>query len=98
MRISDWSSDVCSSDLGAGDLRVGEDDGWHGGIVVAVLVARHRVARGQFCAIGGHVDELVPSRYIARRVNAWNRRFEVVIDDDSKIGRASCRERVCQYV
>src|SRR3546814_16140086 len=25
------------------------------------------------------------SRYIARRVNAWNRRFEVVIDDDSTI-------------
>ena len=49
------------------------------------MVARHRVARGQFCAIGGHVDELVPSRYIARRVNAWNRRFEVVIDDDSTI-------------
>src|SRR3546814_19109716 len=40
MRISDWSSDVCSSDL---------------------------------------------SLYIARRVNAWNRRFEVVIDDDSTI-------------
>src|SRR3546814_10736120 len=32
------------SEAGAGDLRVGEDDGWHGGIVVAVLVARPRVA------------------------------------------------------
>src|SRR3546814_3911835 len=85
MRISDWSSDVCSSDLGqpdAGDLRIGEHHRWHSAIVIAVLIAFDRIARRQLCAIGGHVDELVTSRDIARRVNAWSGRFEIVIDDD----------------
>src|SRR3546814_15065025 len=27
MRISDWSSDVCSSDLGADGVHLGQDDG-----------------------------------------------------------------------
>src|SRR3546814_7330305 len=39
MRISDWSSDVCSSDLGHGDVPAG-DGGLRGGRVVE--------ARGQF--------------------------------------------------
>src|SRR3546814_14071973 len=30
MRISDWSSDVCSSDLVVGDDRIGRDDGDRG--------------------------------------------------------------------
>src|SRR3546814_11037496 len=51
-------------------------------IVIAVLIAFDRIARRQLCAIGGHVDELVTSRDIARRVNAWSGRFEIVIDDD----------------
>src|SRR3546814_10624123 len=47
-----------------------------------VLIAFDRIARRQLCAIGGHVDELVTSRDIARRVNAWSGRFEIAIDDD----------------
>src|SRR3546814_156239 len=43
MRISDWSSDVCSSDLDIG-LRAVEDAG-RGGIAVAVIVEHHRIAR-----------------------------------------------------
>src|SRR3546814_10112217 len=65
MRISDWSSDVCSSDLPRRD-----DDAEVLGVVAedpavaAVAVRRLDGARV-------HVEE---------------------------IGRASCRERVCQYV
>src|SRR3546814_1741644 len=70
MRISDWSSDVCSSDLGVlfflsalltGDLRrwLGED--------AARALERAGPLAGK-------------------------------LDDDFQIGRASCRERVCQYV
>src|SRR3546814_5469253 len=60
VRISDWSSDVCSSDL----LRFVM--GGAGGEAQAFCPARH----------GREIDRLH-------------------IDE---IGRASCRERVCQYV
>src|SRR3546814_5799191 len=60
MRISDWSSDVCSSDLWA--------EVWLEG-------------RGWVCAPG---ERAVADPYPE--------------DIYSEIGRASCRERVCQYV
>src|SRR3546814_3199523 len=70
MRISDWSSDVCSSDLVALE---------HAGEAVAHL------GRGQAdgdCAgdVGGAVGILAAGI------------------DQVEIGRASCRERVWQYV
>src|SRR3546814_1292006 len=74
MRISDWSSDVCSSDL-----------------------------------IGAHAgDQLVETQldrladFVGAAGNAGERLFDVGDDFGlrflRKIGRASCRERVCQYV
>src|SRR3546814_6920301 len=68
MRISDWSSDVCSSDLGVTT--------WSG------------VARG-----GWHFQT------VSYRLNHF-RPEKVHLDGlhDAEIGRASCRERVCQYV
>src|SRR3546814_8477032 len=77
MRISDWSSDVCSSDLfGGGD-------------------------RG----FGGYRGP-VPDDYALRHGDAARARTIIdaldVIDGiggaGEEIGRASCRERVCQYV
>src|SRR3546814_12472633 len=41
MRISDWSADVCSSDLGPGPGRVGEEH--RAGDVAGVVDARERV-------------------------------------------------------
>src|SRR3546814_4859621 len=70
LRISDWSSDVCSSDL------VGVDDGHF-----AIKVTRN---------VGG---KLVSSSI---RSQAWVGRQTTA--SFGKIGRASCRERVCQYV
>src|SRR3546814_9713570 len=79
MRISDWSSDVCSSDLA---LLV-ELDGAAGRRRRAGAHARElqrlRVGDGD---VGAEVDH---HRMIGRR------RIQ-------EIGRASCRERVCQYV
>src|SRR3546814_4491186 len=77
MRISDWSSDVCSSDLLV--LRVRAVD-------VAVRDA-------------GAVPPLAqpradPFREVDRPVLAAG----TAESDGEKIGRASCRERVCQYV
>src|SRR3546814_1481701 len=75
MRISDWSSDVCSSDL---TVTVSGPDG------PVTLVTD---------AAGGYfVGELPPGDYT----------IALTVPDgytaDVKIGRASCRERVCQYV
>src|SRR3546814_7265212 len=69
MRISDWSSDVCSSDL------------W----------ARATVSPGWICGVA--------------RMNGWvasAAEAPAPLPPDGagrdEIGRASCRERVCQYV
>src|SRR3546814_6549253 len=90
-RISDWSSDVCSSDL-----------------QIALRGLRERVAaRPRGCAIGverpGHhrVDAdlravLLRERrrqHIEPHLGGGVRRETRI-----EIGRASCRERVCQYV
>src|SRR3546814_4995580 len=73
MRISDWSSDVCSSDLEAEPAR-GGDAGHVGAVTVAVGHEGHVGEVGQPGQVGGE-----------RQVGV-------------EIGRASCRERVCQYV
>src|SRR3546814_18177003 len=79
MRISDWSSDVCSSDLeqDAGDIRPGfehaSDQSFrpaHGLAFVYALAA-------------ARVEKAEPPGTRCRR---------------TEIGRASCRERGCQYV
>src|SRR3546814_4987352 len=78
MRISDWSSDVCSSDLGViyivrdpRDVVISAAD--HYGLTVdqAIEMMADKKARGRGTP-GTTVHE--------------------------QIGRASCRERVCQYV
>src|SRR3546814_14394327 len=94
MRISDWSSDVCSSDLAPAAL------GFRLAIEVAGVLHRPRLDVGDagvaLVAQRGrlkldpdvrrllHDDALLPQRLL-----------EGVEDE---IGRASGRERVCQYV
>src|SRR3546814_2159810 len=79
MRISDWSSDVCSSDL----MIVGGDYVFvHAGVRPGVALKKQRPGdlrwiREEFLGeSGGGSAPVIPG----------------------KIGRASCRERVCQYV
>src|SRR3546814_16083160 len=85
MRISDWSSDVCSSDLPAARRRADRDR----------LHLGHR---------RGHVGDRRERRDALDRVVARDDRGqpEIGIGGDGRdmleIGRASCRERVCQYV
>src|SRR3546814_1085504 len=61
MRISDWSSDVCSSDLWTRAL----------------------------------TRPIEATTVHPRRINPIDR---IIADIGIEIGRASCRERVCQYV
>src|SRR3546814_7921783 len=84
MRISDWSSDVCSSDLEQGvmlapidhveDKVDGKDE------QVADHEEPHTRFAGQMCR---------------RRRNVADR---VRIRGGGEIGRAACRGRVCKYV
>src|SRR3546814_2700456 len=77
MRISDWSSDVCSSDLFADrfdGFSIGSND-----LTQLVLGVDRDSAE-----LANLFDEQNPAvMWMIRNV---------------KIGRASCRERVCQYV
>src|SRR3546814_10203293 len=71
MRISDWSSDVCSSDLVfSGYLPVSDS-------LKIRLGARRTKRDGLVNNISGP---------------------DMATQDRTEIGRASCRERVCQYV
>src|SRR3546814_17434492 len=99
MRISDWSSDVCSSDLSAhltmgmmagpaNTLPMMSGQGPHGSVEMGGMFTVLKVRD----ALVGDRD---PGWYqaahgeIARRVST---------DPEFAIGRESCRERVGQYV
>src|SRR3546814_2724411 len=74
LRISDWSSDVCSSDLQLVCGRIG----------VAAIMGRlgrwlHRL----------HLSQLLPRHPLA---------LQSPVSGFGQIGRAACRERVCQSV
>src|SRR3546814_7102025 len=85
MRISDWSSDVCSSDL------------FNCGIDMAVVVAEGDVAEvtaaleaaGETVFRVGHIADGAKGCTVTGSAETWSA---------MEIGRASCRERVCQYV
>src|SRR3546814_5759921 len=74
MRISDWSSDVCSSDLLVG--------------VIIVLLFFFIVGLG--LVVGAELN--------AALAETPEGDLKESPDTETQIGRASCRERVCQYV
>src|SRR3546814_1590349 len=82
MRISDWSSDVCSSDLQPrlDDIDLGELDR-------RVLEIARKPGRAS-----GHAAKQ------AEQHDGSKNSYCVCLAKHSEIGRASCRERVCQYV
>src|SRR3546814_19555348 len=84
MRISDWSSDVCSSDLVQTNSPVKEI------ALHADFIGVHR-----FNVIGSDVDEEGSSPIESAASKATRIRG---VKQHVEIGRASCRERVCQYV
>src|SRR3546814_2157383 len=84
MRISDWSSDVCSSDLDGASVHdasaISPD---HAVTTEPLLLRGIEVLRGPSALLYG-------GSAIGGAIN--------LLDDKVQIGRASCRERVCQYV
>src|SRR3546814_13310360 len=85
MRISDWSSDVCSSDLAMPPC--GEADG-----LAVIAACRGDDSRGTRSA----AHELVHIDEAAADLEGADRRVVLVLDPhlDAQIGRASCGERV----
>src|SRR3546814_3138325 len=95
-RISDWSSDVCSSDLDPAPGRLGSQARDHVDDLARALVLERPLdeveARPDDAQLG--VEELLrlhqdvlPHPDLAD-----------VVEDGREIGRESCRERVWQYV
>src|SRR3546814_7326526 len=84
MRISDWSSDVCSSDLRVDWVHWIESAKQAATRSKRVASARDQLAKGKkrVCCFdsSGFYDK------------------SLAAPDAAEIGRASCRERVCQYV
>src|SRR3546814_1646512 len=88
MRISDWSSDVCSSDLPF-EVALGVD--------ARVVSANHA---GLATIDAGFKSLSTDGGVAVVRRGAPESAFFAFMGDEhaAQIGRASCRERVCQYV
>src|SRR3546814_11911828 len=97
MRISDWSSDVCSSDLAAGKFTVWvaiASDQWFRQTNSTSWPSSSRAA---------FAPSVVPPAPHIRSATSFGRARRAIRRPRSsrtaaKIGRASRRERVCQYV
>src|SRR3546814_15552879 len=102
MRISDWSSDVCSSDLARPPLALSA-------AVIALFAIGHGFAHGSEMGAGASAYPFAGGFLIATAllhglgllVSRWATgaaQRRVGRATGLEIGRASCRERVCQYV
>src|SRR3546814_6061653 len=91
MRISDWSSDVCSSDLVVGFAA--ETDS-------VEQYARQKLLKKNLDMIAA--NEVGHDKVFEKDDNAllvlWRDGRQELPNAPKEIGRASCRERVCQYV
>src|SRR3546814_13223015 len=105
MRISDWSSDVCSSDL-LGD-RIAAARTWtyiaHRPDWLADTGEWRDRTRALEDRLSDALHERLTSRFVDRRTSVLlrdlgGRAADLVTHVDDEIGSAACRERVCQYV
>src|SRR3546814_1085194 len=99
MRISDWSSDVCSSDLARTNRRDAHE------MIAEIFNNFDRQTENRFLS---SLEER--NRESAERIRALMFTFEdlgkldpgsvqtLLRNFDKEIGRASCRERVCKDV
>src|SRR3546814_18453892 len=100
MRISDWSSDVCSSDLGVDYFTI------HAGVRlpyipmtakrVTGIVSRGGSIMAKWC-LAHHRESFLYEHFddITEIMKAYDIAYSLGV---GQLGRASCRERVCKYV
>src|SRR3546814_20030900 len=109
MRISDWSSDVCSSDLSV--LQPADPN-------LVVCWGGHSINRDEYqytkdvgyelglrgldictgCGPGAMKGPMTGATIAHAKQRQRRPRYIGITEPGIKIGRASCRERVCQYV
>src|SRR3546814_18848418 len=105
MRIIDWSSDVCSSDLflyeddrvtGLIDFEVSS----FGDPAAELSGLRLRDAAEPLGDLSAMIDryEMLTGDRISKQLLEYHSAGFCGVNGFLKIGRASCRERVCQYV
>src|SRR3546814_20907804 len=94
MRISDWSSDVCSSDLHLQSILATVPD--------AMIIIDETGAITSFSAAAQRLFGYSEAELVGRNVSCLMPQPDRDRHDEYlanyQIGRASCRERVCQYV
>src|SRR3546814_6921838 len=93
MRISDWSSDVCSSDLR--EIGHGQDQRHIADARARHEAIEHEQADQQVEDAGGGVEPPEEGGEFGLAAAFLQHRRVLVLCEE--IGRASCRERVCQY-
>src|SRR3546814_1211737 len=101
MRISDWSSDVCSSDL------LGVPTVWlamfqyvdqNPSLDVKADILLERVVIGGSAAPRAMIERF-DKQFSSYVIHAWGMtEMSPLGTTGNQIGRASCRDRVCQYV
>src|SRR3546814_4220887 len=98
MRISDWSSDVCSSDLLVQTFLRDMAEIEPSDLLATQPLHRARCLRGtQVATVAKQGGDEAFSWVIdlGFKAGQWS---EQSMQVEPQIGRASCRERVCQYV
>src|SRR3546814_20273724 len=107
MRISDWSSDVCSSDLADDDLGILVGDKAAVAAHEAAAVVALRDAALEMVGVrqstlgvvnGGHGATVAQAPVADKKAGSDPEVDEAAARQGTEIGRASCRERVCTYV
>src|SRR3546814_19261854 len=116
MRISDWSSDVCSSDLDLGnvlqcevDLRHRLEDQSLGEALIIIAsepgvqvpLVRQKDRAFDLEPMGCEpleADRRIGAIGIGPEILPYARLRVEIGSDRAEFGRASCRERVCQYL
>src|SRR3546814_20447118 len=99
MRISDWSSDVCSSDL-AKEHRMNTETSTLSGPDLTLGIPLSTLPEGAMLQghAGGEAVLLVRRAGRLFAVGAFCTHYGAPLVGGLEIVRASCRERVCQYV
>src|SRR3546814_19313635 len=105
MRISDWSSDVCSSDLKFDEptcimgplISKRQLDRVKGYVDLGVKEGARLLAGGKVRTDMGGGFFIEPTCFVDVK-NDMRIAQEEIFGPVLEIGRASCRERVCQYV
>src|SRR3546814_13856582 len=88
MRISDWSSDVCSSDLSSVEMHANRSE--------ASRLPDSLLRTAEICFRSNNLERK-STIIVFVRAKGGTDASQACHDPRHQIGRASCRERVCQY-